>query len=329
MTDTCIIQCRFCQSKNKIPSQSVFESLHPAKCGRCHESLFIEQVNALTHLSSRAYEHPSDTMALEGIQKIPGIDTILKTLIKESYERANRLYHKANTVAITSKQLPHIHQLFLDAAFRLDIAEVPALYVLQSPVANSYISGVEQPFVVVTSGLLEFMTDDELLYIFGHELGHLQSNHILYKMASRLFSGAVSAIAEFTLGLGRLLTAPVQLALLKWDRCSELTADRAGLLAIRRVDVVIRTLMKLAGGSRSIYEHMDYQEFLRQVEEFQMDQEDNALNKAYVLLQAMYRSHPFPVWRASEILAWAKQGDYLNILAGQYPQNFEDSTTPF
>ena len=127
-----------------------------------------------------------------------------------------------------------------------------------------------------------------------------------------------------TLGLGRLLTTPLQLALLKWDRCSELTADRAGLLVIRKVEVAIRTLMKLAGGGRSIYDQMDYQEFIRQAEEFQMDQEDSTLNKVYVLLQVMYQSHPFPVWRTSEILNWVKHGDYLDILSGQYPQNYED-----
>lgn len=321
MSETRIITCRFCQSKNKIPLHSVFESLNTAKCGRCHENLFLEESQQLQQLTSKVYEHPSDTLALDNIQKIPGIDTILKTLIKESYERANRLYHKANTVEVTSKQLPHLYQLFLDAAFRLGIGKTPDLFIIQSPQANSYTSGVERPFVVVTSGLLELLTDDEVLYVLGHELGHWQANHVLYKMASRLFSEAAAAIADYTLGVGRLLTAPIQLAILKWDRCSELTADRAGLLVVRRVDSVVRTLMKLTGGSRSIYEQMDYHEFLRQAEEFQMDQEDNALNKTYVLLQTLYRTHPFPVWRASEILTWAKQGEYLNILTGQYPEN--------
>ena len=222
------------------------------------------------------------------------------------------------------KQLPHLHQLFLDAAFRLDIQQVPDLYVLQSPEVNTYTTGVDRPFVVVSSGLLELMTDDEVLYMLGHELGHWQANHVPYKMASRVVTEAASALAEVTLGLGRFLTAPLQLALLKWERCSNLTADRAGLLASRKVDVVIRSLMKLAGGSRSIYEQMDYQEFIRQAEEFQIDQEDNTLNKVYVLLQLMYKSHPFPVWRASEILNWVKKGAYLDIISGQYPGNYED-----
>lgn len=324
MSEYKILRCRFCQTKNKIPLDSVFEEVTQAKCGKCHEELFWEEGDQLKHLSSKTYEHPFDTQALESIKKIPGVDGVLKTLIKESYERANRLFHKANTVAVTSQQLPQLHQLFLDAAFRLDIQTIPDLFVLQSPFVNAYTTGVDSPFVVVTSGLLDLLTHEEILYVFGHELGHWQANHVLYKMASRIFSGAASALAEVTLGLGRLLTAPLQLALLKWDRCSELTADRAGLLVSRKVDVAIRTLMKMAGGSASLYEQMDYQEFIRQAEEFQMDQEDSTLNKIYVLLQVMYQSHPFPVWRTSEILNWVKQGEYLDIIAGHYPENYED-----
>ncbi|PIE34804.1 hypothetical protein CSA56_06620 [candidate division KSB3 bacterium] len=323
MPESKIIQCRFCRTKNKIPYQSVFDGLMQAKCGKCHSNLFFEECDPLAHLSSKMYEHAFDTQALEGIKKIPGIETALKTLIKKSYERADRLFHKANTVAVNPKQLPHLYQLFLDAAFRLDIQKVPDLYVLQSPLVNAYTAGVETPFVVVSTGLLELMTDDEVLYVLGHELGHWQAHHVLYKMASRIVTGAASALADVTLGLGRLLTAPLQLALLKWDRCSELTADRAGLLASRRVDAAIRSLMKLAGGSRSIYEQMDYQEFICQAEEFQMDQEDSVLNKVYVLLQVMYQSHPFPVWRASEILSWVKEGAYLDLISGQYPGNYD------
>jgi Zn-dependent protease with chaperone function len=324
MDATRIIHCRFCQSKNNLPLHSVFQSLETAKCGRCHGRLFVEGTAPLPHLCSTAYEHPADRQTLESLQKIPGIDSLLKHLLKESYERANRLYHRANAVAVTSRQFPRLHQIFLDAAFRLDLQKATELFVVQSPLVNSYISGVDQPFVVVTTGLLELMTDDEILYTVAHELGHWQAHHILYKTASRLLSEAASALAEVTLGIGRLLTVPVQLALLRWDRCSELTADRAGLLAVRRVDVAIRTFMKLAGGSRSIYEQMDYQAFLQQAEALHLDQEDNALNKTYVLLQEMYRSHPFPVWRAAEILRWAKEGAYLAILAGQYATTVHD-----
>jgi len=147
MSNTRILDCRFCQGRNKIPLDSIFQSLHTAKCGRCHENLFLDETKPLLNLASKMYEHPSDTLTLESIKKIPGIDTILKTLLKESYERANRLYHKANTVAVTPRQLPCIYQCFLDAAFRLDLKPAPDLFVVQSPLPNSYTSGVEQPFV--------------------------------------------------------------------------------------------------------------------------------------------------------------------------------------
>ncbi len=53
----------------------------------------------------------------------------------------------------------------------------------------------------------------------GMKTGHWQASNVLYKMASRIFSGAASILLEATFGLGRFLTTPLQFAL-KWDRCS-------------------------------------------------------------------------------------------------------------
>jgi len=158
--------------------------------------------------------------------------------------------------------------------------------------ANAYTTGVEKAFVVVTSGLLDLLTEDELLYVLGHELGHWQANHVLYKTASRIFSGRPPRWLNWPSAWDEYNNAnPTRVA--QMGSCSELTADRAGLLTVRKMEVAIRALMKLAGGSRSIYEQMDYQEFIRQAEEFKMDQEDSTLNKVYVLLQVMYQAHPF------------------------------------
>ncbi len=326
MPESKVIACRFCQTKNKIPLETIFQGLLQAKCGRCAEPLFFHDHTPFTGLTGNVYQHPVDLQALANLQKLPGVDSVLKTLLKESYERAERLFYKANSVAVTPRQLPRLHQLLLDAAQRLDWQPPPALYVLQNPQVNAFIIGVEEPFIVVTSGLLELMTDEEILFVLGHEIGHAQARHLLYKMASRLLSITLEVVADMTFGIGKLLTAPLQLALLKWDRCSELTSDRAGLLAIRKVEVAIRALMKLAGGSRSVYQQMDYQEFIRQAEDFQLDQDDSTLNKVFVVLQVISQSHPFPVWRAAELLQWAKAGCYLEILAGQYAGNDHEHT---
>ena len=58
-------------------------------------------------------------------------------------------------------------------------------------------------------------------------------------------------------------------AFFHWYRQSELTADRAGLLASQDLDAVINTEMKLAGGSRKLFAQMDREAFLQQGRDYE------------------------------------------------------------
>ena len=41
--------------------------------------------------------------------------------------------------------------------------------------------GMEKHTIVITSGLVELLEDDELRFVIGHELGHIKSGHMLYR----------------------------------------------------------------------------------------------------------------------------------------------------
>ena len=67
----------------------------------------------------------------------------------------------------------------------------------------------------------------------AHELTHILADHVLYKRrlgCSRLRRASWRKRRSV---LGSFCSFPLQLALLKWDRCSELTADRGMLLRHR------------------------------------------------------------------------------------------------
>ncbi|HRI19031.1 MAG TPA: M48 family metalloprotease, partial [Burkholderiaceae bacterium] len=129
-----------------------------------------------------------------------------------------------------------------------------------------------------------------------------------------LFSLAASELARATLGIGDLLLVPLQLALLKWDRCSELTADRGMLLATRDPQMVLRVLMKMAGGNRRLRDELSLERFMEQALRARQAPEEGVLDRVYTLLQTASRTHPFPLWRAAELWQWACRGEYLDIL---------------
>ncbi|MBX9695710.1 MAG: M48 family metalloprotease [Cyanobacteria bacterium] len=270
-------------------------------------------------ISSAAFEHPADRAALEAVKKIPLLDKVFAKLLELGAERIVRIQFMGQAVHVTPKQCPNIYKLFKDATEILDIPE-PDLFLTTNPYPNAFTIGFERPIIVLTSGLVDLLTEDELRAVLGHELGHVKAGHVLYKTIAyflieilRMIFGMRSPIAELGLAV----------ALYDWSRKSELTADRAELLVAQDVETCIRLHMKLSAGSWSVYEQMDEKEFLKQAEAYE-DLDYSTLNKVYKLLRELWLTHPLPVYRAKEVKAWAESKQYKEILEGRYPATDED-----
>jgi len=194
----------------------------------------------------------------------------------------------------------------------LDVEE-PELYVNMDPAPNAFTYGHTRPFIVLTSGLIDMLDDEERFFVVGHELGHIKARHVLYTVLARNIADIVEMIGRATLGFGSLLGQGLVLALHNWYRQAELTADRAGLLCVQDLDPCIRVFMKLAGGASRLYAEMDHTEFMRQIRAYD-DADASALNKAYKAFITAWRTHPFPILRAKELEMW--HGTGYRTLAG-------------
>jgi Peptidase family M48 len=275
----------------------------------------------LPGISSRAYEHPADRSALVALRKLTGFDTILKNLASLIPDRAVRLTFLASAVRCSPEQFPDLHAMLLDCCYILDLAEVPEMYVSQDPIVNAYAIGQGKPFIVLTSGLVELMDPEEVRNVIGHEVGHVLSGHTTYRtmlyllllLASRL------ALVPFAwIGLKAVIWG-----LEEWHRKSELSCDRAGLLAGQDVDAARRVLMKLAGGKSM--SQLSADEFHKQAREY--DGVPDVRESVLKLLQLQGNTHPFAVIRFAEIDRWAAEGEYQDILAGRYPRREDDGGT--
>jgi Zn-dependent protease with chaperone function len=221
-------------------------------------------------------------------------------------------------------QFPELLALLDRARDQLDFRVRPALFLGESPFPNAMTTGVEKPLVVVHSALLDALDDEEIVAVLAHELGHLQANHQLYQaMAQILLLGGSLFFAAL-----RVLTFPLQKALLKWARCAELTADRAGLLATRDLVTAIKVDMKLAGGSRPgmlLRTRMKLVPFIEQARELARMETDSWLDSLVAMLLVMDRQHPFAAWRVMHLIDWVEHGNYLDILAGNYTRRPEEA----
>lgn len=273
----------------------------------------------LPDLSPRAYEHPADRAALSALRKARGFDQVLTWLAGLFAGRSPRLLALASTVRIEARQFPDLLRLIEDGAQVLDLPDVPEAFVDCNPVPSAMTVGIDKPFLVISSGLVELLDEEEMRFVIGHELGHILSGHAVYRsMLNQLLalSRRVFFLPVGYLGLRALITA-----LEEWYRKSELSCDRAGLLAAQDPDAALRALMKVAGGARLA--EMDVTAFLEQAREY--DAQGDLRNGVLKLLSLQGQLHPFAVLRAAELQRWIDAGSYQQILGGDYPRRGEEA----
>src|SRR5260370_6588866 len=106
--------------------------------------------------------------------------------------------------------------------------------------------GADKPFIVIPTGLVDLMAPEEARFIIGHEVGHVLSGHAVYR--TMLFHLIRLAARIAWMPIGYLGLRGIIWGLEEWYRKSELSCDRAGLLAGPDVEAAPRALVKTAGG---------------------------------------------------------------------------------
>lgn len=285
------------------------------------ERALIPERRALADIAPAAWEHPADRVALQALRVLPGFDEIVKKIVGYLGERGIRLLFQANAVRVGPSQLSRLDSIYEDVLGSLDCRERPELFVSQTPFVNAGAYGMDRPFIVLQSATLDLLNDEEIGFVLGHELGHVMSGHALYHtllvLVLNVGLGALPAIAE----LARL---PLRLTLLEWYRKSELSCDRAALLAIQNPPSSLRTLLKLAGGGHG--HELNLEAFLEQAREY--EEGTGIVDRVFKLLNTAGESHPFHTFRAAELDRWIASGEYERILGGDYRRRAEASQGP-
>jgi Zn-dependent protease with chaperone function len=308
------VRCRYCGQLNQTRQDG--STAGQARCGRCRLTLSDAPHKKFADLSKHEYVHPADSRALAALKTIPGIDTALKKLLEVTGESAIRVIFTASAVKVTPQQCPDLYAKLQVACTTLGV-EMPELFVQQNPIVNAFTGGVKRPVIVLHSSLIERLNDEEVLAVIAHEVGHIHAEHVLYITAARLLEALANvaiAAAPVAALVAQILSGTMRAALLAWARRAELSCDRAALLVTQDPDVIGRTMMKLSGGTFA--SRVDYEQFLVQARDFQKNYDERALDRFWADIIASGLTHPFPVWRISEILKWVDSGEYGRLLSG-------------
>jgi Zn-dependent protease with chaperone function len=223
-------------------------------------------------------------------------------LVAESSVRFWNAFEKndlmGSGVKLSRRQFPALYDLVLECADTLDIPP-PAVYVQQTPHMAAHTYGTDQEaFVVITSSLIDRLDDSELKFVIGHECGHLQNNHVVYATAAEFLKQGVGSFVRWAV-------VPATMALNAWSRRGEITCDRAGMICAEDERAAINTMLKLALGSKRLFESIDLDEYLRQLDDVQ---EGIGRVKEY------FSSHPYLPKRIKALRMFAESEYYRHHL---------------
>lgn len=157
----------------------------------------------ITNLHSSEYEHPLDKVTLEALRKIPLFPKVLE-LISIPQNSINRLELFGSNLRVNERQFPTVYRMLCEACEILEV-ERPLLYISSEPQVNAYTACPDRPIICIYGYLLDMLEDDELMFVIGHELSHIKSQHIIYKqLGMMLADNLLSIILSTVPGLGAI-----------------------------------------------------------------------------------------------------------------------------
>ncbi|AWV90822.1 M48 family metallopeptidase [Bradymonas sediminis] len=204
------------------------------------------------------YAFAGDIRVLRQLQRARPVSLVARSSVRfwKSFQKNELL---GSSVRISPRQFPALYDTVVECSETLSIP-VPTVYVSQNPNINAGTYGTdEESFIVITSSLIDRFEDEELKFVIGHECGHIQNNHVVYRTAAEfLRNGAISMV--------KYAVVPATVALNAWSRRGEITCDRAGMICAGSEDAAINAMLRLALGSKKLFDELDLEEYLSQLE---------------------------------------------------------------
>ena len=249
----------------------------------------------------REFIHPDDEIAMRNLESATGFNMAARYFMENFTESQIRGLLMAESVRLSPTQLPEIYNLLPPVCDKLGI-EAPEMYLQMDPLPNAWTIGNRKNFIVITSGLLNHISDRrELESVIAHECGHILCRHTFYTTIAMFVVAVGSAI-----GIADVVLQPLIYALLYWRRQAELSADRASIVYIGEATIPCRALLRLCGGPQSMTKDINLEEYAKQAKEFDLSKSSSKWTKLCYAWKVKDNDHPFMAIRIRELLSWAE-----------------------
>ena len=148
---------------------------------------------------------------------------------------------EGHSLKVQKELLPDMYKLCQKVKKRLKFEDPVDFYITGDSDVNAFSLAAEEkgePHIVnINSGLFDLMTEDELCFVIGHELGHLINKDT-----------ALTRLINFVFPAEAAVPVTLQYKIRLHEQLAELVADRYGYIATGNLGVCVTAFFKLASG---------------------------------------------------------------------------------
>lgn len=243
----------------------------PEKAVMCKECRWLRPLVQGYAVENSAFAWAADAKAMAALRAIKPLNAAAKVVS----EKVGRRWIEVtfNGVLLGEKQMPHVFGQAIRAARILGMSHMPDVYLSGERPWDCLTFGTDtDSFIVVGSAVAGNFQGVDMLYLLAREMGHSKAGHALWKTVIRFFLGEQGPAKGFMAGgiLANILSptaligGAIEMPLLAWARQAEITADRAGLLAVGSEDVARRSLLSWSLKSSFIFRQLNIEAWLEQ-----------------------------------------------------------------
>lgn len=283
----------------------------------CKECGWLRPIVPGYSVDSNAFAWAADAKAMAALRAIKPLNAAAKAVS----EKVGRRWVEVafNGVLLSEKQLPQIYGQAVRAARILGMSHMPDVYISGDRAWDCLTFGTDRDsFIILGSALAGNFQGVDLLFLLAREMGHCRAGHALWKTVIRFFLGEQGPAKGFMAGgifnaimsPTHLISGAIEMPLLAWARQAEITADRAGLLAVGNEEVARRVLLSWSLRSSVMFRQLNIEEWINQ-----QDVEDDVYTK---LSEVTTSSTPYIGPRLKLLAQYARSPElkhYLNAIS--------------
>lgn len=176
------------------------------------------------------YALDSDFAVRQKIQSLNGWGKLSKSInTTDITQEAKMLFSKCNQAGML--KYPEVYDIVRKCADRLELA-LPIVFVREEEkkMIYSIASDIIEPCIIVTTGLINACSKEELQLLIAFECGKIQNNHPVYNFGCAYISNSPHRFIPVEKSYNQPVSNQVICALSEWIDFADITADRAAVI---------------------------------------------------------------------------------------------------